>query len=321
MGRRRRAGANWRKALSDPSVIALGVNEAWTCASPENIRKALGWKSATREQNGVAVIARHGFAGPDQWLQLDTSLNTNPADTMWVVRAPVCLDAACTQSMPVYTAHWYAMGLSSATSYNRQAQQTAQYLQATSGGQPHVFVGDLNVWEGRRQSATRVPNNIALSSLRAAGYMDAWSTSTARRRDIRAWSTAPGAAMPEGYPFKRIDYAWTPASFPPIAHAAIRIVTPGDASPSDHFGVVVTVPYPGTAAPAHRLLGARRPPPVPRRRATAVSCSMRGTRLWSVGLGEWLRTPPQQAARASPTMMPARPSWPPRLPHPQATSN
>src|SRR6476646_386371 len=39
------------KARSEPSVVALGVAESWgsVCASPANIRQALGWKANTSE--------------------------------------------------------------------------------------------------------------------------------------------------------------------------------------------------------------------------------------------------------------------------------
>ena len=97
---------------ADPKVVALGLAEAWasTCGSPEHVRAVLGWKSATSENNGVAMVAKYGFAGPEEWLQLDTTLNPNPADTMWVLRIPVCLDAACSQTMNMFASHWYASG-------------------------------------------------------------------------------------------------------------------------------------------------------------------------------------------------------------------
>ena len=97
---------------NDPKVVALGLAESWAsvCGSPENVRRLLGWKSRTSERNGVAMVAKYGFAGPEDWRQLDTTLNPNPADTMWVLRIPVCLDAACSQSMNMFAAHWYSSG-------------------------------------------------------------------------------------------------------------------------------------------------------------------------------------------------------------------
>src|SRR5262245_55669256 len=45
----------------DPDIVALGVQEAWACATPEAIRAYLAWKQATPERNGTALIARHGL--------------------------------------------------------------------------------------------------------------------------------------------------------------------------------------------------------------------------------------------------------------------
>src|SRR4051812_37624506 len=47
--------AELTKALSDPTVVALGVAESWgsVCGSPAHIRQALGWKANTSEHNGV----------------------------------------------------------------------------------------------------------------------------------------------------------------------------------------------------------------------------------------------------------------------------
>ena len=76
------------KVGNDSRVISLGLAEAWPCATPAAVRAALGWKANSSERNGVAIVARYGFAGPERWTQLDTSLNINPADTMWVLRVP-----------------------------------------------------------------------------------------------------------------------------------------------------------------------------------------------------------------------------------------
>jgi len=240
---------------SDPALVALGVDESYStvCASPENIRQYLGWTSTTDEQNGVSLIAKFGFAGPAQWLQLDTSLNEYPDDTAWVVVAPVCLDAACSQSMPVYVAHWYGTGPNSVTSYERQAQQTATFLAATANDQPHVFVGDLNVWEGTEgvPVCDQYPTNTALPYLRSAGYYDAWVTVQGAAEGYTGMIDRAGCGDPEGYAWKRIDYAWTTASFHPIDIQRFAQMPVGDASPSDHYGIVVTLPNPfaTTASP------------------------------------------------------------------------
>jgi hypothetical protein len=235
-----------QQALSDPSVVALGLAEAWSsvCASPEHVRAALGWKAASSEENGVALVARYGFAGPEQWQQLDTSLNTAPADTAWVLRVPVCLDAACTQSMPIYSGHWYGTGTNWQVSYDRQAQQTVAFLNATSGGGPHVFVGDLNTFEGSAPVCGQSPNNTSLGYLRSAGYLDAWLMVHGGAEGYTGMADRAGCGVPEGYTWKRIDYAWTPPAYQPVDIQRWAMNPPGDASPSDHYAIIVTLPYP-----------------------------------------------------------------------------
>lgn len=75
------------KVGNDPSIVALGLAEAWPCAAPAAVKTALGWVGNSTERNGVALVARYGFAGPEQWTQLDTSLNTSSS------APPVCSGA------------------------------------------------------------------------------------------------------------------------------------------------------------------------------------------------------------------------------------
>ncbi|NUR52988.1 MAG: hypothetical protein HOQ29_00940, partial [Acidobacteria bacterium] len=241
--------------LSDPSVIALGLEEAWSCGSPENVRQALGWKARTSEHNGVGLVARYGLAGPEFWQQLDTTKNSNPADTMWALRVPVCLDAACTQSMPVYVAHWYGSGTYGQISYDTQAQQTVAFIQSTTAaGEPHVFGGDLNVWEGSGVVCNQTPNNSSLTYLRNAGYMDGWKTVNGAAEGYTGMTNRTGCGYPEGYAWKRIDYVWSQPTFLPTAMERFGVSPAGDATASDHYGIIATFPYPGAVAP---------PPPPP----------------------------------------------------------
>ena len=58
---------------------------------------------------------------------------------MWVLRIPVCLDAACSQSMNMFASHWYASELQNqVASYDRQATQTVAFLQRAGGAAPHI---------------------------------------------------------------------------------------------------------------------------------------------------------------------------------------
>jgi hypothetical protein len=240
---------------NDPTVIALGLGEAWAsvCGSPENVRKALGWKARSSERNGVAMVARHGFAGPEEWLQLDTSLNTNAADTMWVLRREVCMDAACSQSMPVFVAHWYGTGTHSRTTYDRQARQTADFLTLRGGQSPHVLVGDLNVWEGATNVCSQSPNNTALAPLRGAGYVDAWPLLHGSAEGFTGMVNRNGCGNPMGYAWKRIDYAWSPSFYQPLSMTRFGMVTPGIEAPSDHYGIIAEYGVPGAEAPTDTI--------------------------------------------------------------------
>lgn len=249
-------------ALSDPSVVALALQEAWLCGNPANVQQALGWKARSTERNGVGMVARYGFAGPEKWLQLDTSLNINPLDTMWVLQVPVCLDAPCSASILVYAAHWFAESDRNApadvynavirASYDRQAVQTVDFLQRTSGGGAHILIGDLNTWEWTQRVCGSDPVNAGLNRLRDAGYVDAWPLLHGSAEGFTGMTNRAGCGIPEGYAWKRPDYVWSPSHFLPLSIARFGMAPPGDASPSDHYGLLATFPWPtpgGTPPP------------------------------------------------------------------------
>ena len=228
----------------DPAVVALGLAEAWksVCASPEHVREALGWKAASSIQNGIAIVARHGLKD-ERWQQLDTSRNKNPSDTAWVLRAVVCADAPCRGTLITYVAHWYATGASQNSIYEAQAKQTLDFMRATSGGQPHVLIGDLNVWTASGQVCRQTPNgDAALAVLTAASYVDAWPRVHGNAEGYTGMLNRPRCGEPEGYAWKRIDYAWSPSSYPPSDITRFGVVPPGDAAPSDHYGIVASYP-------------------------------------------------------------------------------
>jgi hypothetical protein len=291
-----------RAALADSSTVALGLAEAWFCGSPSNVRQALGWKANTTERNGTALVARYGFAGAEEWIQLDTSLNLNPKDTMWVLRIPVCLDSSCSASINVFTTHWYAEAAATIPmstvreSYDRQAAQTVAFLQRSSGV-PHALIGDLNTWEGTLRVCNEDPTNAGLNRLRDAGYVDAWPLVHGGAEGFTGMVNRPGCGVPEGYVWKRPDYVWSPANFTPLSIARFGTVPPGDAAPSDHYGLLAEFPWPGSSvappppapiapAPAEVVLHARS--------ASVVSGSWRvvddataagGARLWNPDAG------------------------------------
>jgi hypothetical protein len=221
----------------DPPAVALGLAEAWFCASPENVRKALGWKSHTGERNGTGLVARYGFRGQPEWLQLDTSQNRSPRDTMWIVRAPVCLDAACARTLDVYAAHWYGTGPAAQETMDRQAAESVRFMSGSRG--PHVLVGDLNVFEGDAPVCRQQPNNTSLAVLRRAGYIDAWPAVHGSAEGSTGMLNRAGCGTPEGAPWKRVDYAWS-RELTLTAMDRFGLPAPGEAAPSDHAGIVVT---------------------------------------------------------------------------------
>jgi len=234
---------------SDPKIVALGLAESWTtvCGSPENVRQALGWKSRTSERNGVALVAKYGFAGTEEWVQLDTTLNPNPADTMWVLRIKVCLDAGCSQSMNMFASHWYSSGTNKQASYDRQAAQTVDFLKRAGGSTPHFLIGDLNAWDGTTASCGENPTNAGLQRLRDAGYLDAWPLLKGSAEGYTGMTNRSGCGNPVGYVWKRPDYTWSPSDYKPVSITRWGMVTPGDESPSDHYGLITEFPFPGQA--------------------------------------------------------------------------
>ncbi|MGH7214213.1 MAG: Ig-like domain-containing protein [Tepidisphaeraceae bacterium] len=256
----------------DASIVAVGLAEAWICGSSENVRKLLGWAARSTTRNGLSVVARYGFAGPEVWQQLDTSLNPNPADTMWVLRVPVCVDAACSTSLLTYAAHWYGTGTYKRAMYDKQAQQTVDFMRQTAGTEPHVLIGDLNAWEGTTRQCGQNPINAGIPKLRAAGYVDAWPATHGTAEGFTGMTNRASCGNPVGYTWKRIDYAWSSPGLEPLDMTRFAMPeVPGDAAPSDHYGIIATYLRPG--AEAHRDTT----PPEVRLTAPAVGAVVSGT--------------------------------------------
>src|SRR5258708_2839776 len=47
------------RVAGDPSVVALGLAEAWACANPAAVKAALQWPAVSGERNGVALLSRY----------------------------------------------------------------------------------------------------------------------------------------------------------------------------------------------------------------------------------------------------------------------
>jgi len=209
------------------------------------VRQVLGWKSHTSERNGVAMVAKYGFAGAEEWVQLDTTMNPNPADTMWVLRIPVCLDSACSQSINMFASHWYSSGTNKTASYDLQATQAVAFLVRAGGSSPHILIGDLNVWDGTTMVCDENPANIGLQRLRDAGYVDAWPLLHGTAEGFTGMLNRAGCGSPVGYAWKRPDYTWSPSNYRPVSITRFGVVPAGEDAPSDHYGLITEFPFPG----------------------------------------------------------------------------
>jgi exonuclease III len=222
---------------NDTSIIALGLNEAWGCGSPTNVKNELGWAAASSERNGTGLVARHGFkpGTTEAWQQLDTQNCSNPKDTQWVLHREMCATQDCSKTIDVFVTHWYCEGTAEATTIATQAQQTIDFMALRAGSRPRVLIGDLNVFE-QTNSCQTTAAPWGLDLLRNAGYTDAWPTVNPGNPGYTGMvnrSTCPGGT------YKRIDYSWSQGIFTPLAAQLFGVVTPyGAEAPSDHYGVI-----------------------------------------------------------------------------------
>jgi exonuclease III len=225
----------------DEAVIALGLAEAWHCGSPEAVRSTLGWKAHTAERNGTGLVVRYGMSGPPQWIQLDTTQNKNPKDTMWLVSAAVCVDERCTKTVDVYATHCSGTGPVGGETFDSQAAATVRTMARSKG--PHVLIGDLNVFEGSSDVCHQHPNNHTLDVLRKAGYVDAWAHLHGDQPGFTGMVNRAGCGVPQGATWKRIDYAWS-KNVEAVGIQQFGVVPAGEAGPSDHYGIVAEYPRP-----------------------------------------------------------------------------
>ncbi|HEX7125146.1 MAG TPA: endonuclease/exonuclease/phosphatase family protein [Thermodesulfobacteriota bacterium] len=207
----------------DPSVVAVTLNEAWTCATPRRVRTLLGFAAvapdtATGEVGGVGIVARHGLAGPPEVVALPRC--SDDAEPRHVVRAPVFADAARRRVVQVFATHW--------TGCTAEAEATVRLMEPYAST-PRILAGDLNV-----KDASAAP----VARLAAARYADAWVVRHgAAGGPTATWNSRYGS--PRGSLYKRIDYAFSSA-------LAVRSVSrvnasgePGEAKVADHAGLVV----------------------------------------------------------------------------------
>jgi hypothetical protein len=225
---------------ADESIVALAIQEAWNCAVPSKVNEVLGFRAATRDQdgNGTALVARYGFAQAPTRERIDAKLNS------WVVGGDVCLDTACSASIPMYSTHFEG---SSNSDLPPQAESLLALLRTKSV--PHVLMGDLNAYRIDRWSplvpcATpdKPERTRPIELIEAAGYVDAWK----KTQDGEGWTgmaSRPGCGQPRGSLFKRIDYVFV-KGLDVVETGLFARMAPGADAPSDHAGVMAEIAWP-----------------------------------------------------------------------------
>jgi hypothetical protein len=227
--------AELERIRADQGIVAMAIQEAWYCGAPGNVNGVLGFRTASQERNGVALIARHGFSGPVVYHEIDKK------DGRWLIGGDVCLNAGCTQTMPMFSTHF---GAAIEDNVPAQAQSVIDFLAARPT--PHLFMGDLNIfridtWNPRVPcTSDDHPARLdALARIENAGYVDSWKA-TQQSEGFTGMATRNGCGTPNGNLFKRIDYVFG-KGLRPLSVDRFGRAAPGEDSPSDHVGLVATL--------------------------------------------------------------------------------
>ena len=222
---------------ADPAIVALAVQEAWNCGDPKQLNAVLGFKTATRTRNGVAIIARYGLSGKPVFQSVGAGYDS------WLVGAAVCLDAGCEATLPVFSTHWGGAD----DEWPKQAQNVITFLETQP--RPHVFTGDLNIFKIDRWNPRVACTNDdkpgrsrAIELIEAAGYVDAWKA-TQQGAGWTGMASRPGCGSPKGNLYKRIDYIYA-KQIRVVGTTLFARAAPGADAPSDHAGIIAELALP-----------------------------------------------------------------------------
>jgi hypothetical protein len=221
---------------TDPKIIALAVQEAWNCGSPKQLNSVLGFKTPTRQRNGVGLIARHGLNGSPIFQRVGAGYDS------WLVGGSVCVDQECSATLPLFSTHWGG----SDAEWPLQAQNVLTFLNGQP--EPHLFMGDLNVFRIDRWNP-RVPctntdkpgRSRAIALIEQAGYVDAWKA-TQSGEGWTGMASREDCGSPEGNLYKRIDYIYVKGLRVISSHRFAK-AAPGADAPSDHAGIIAELAF------------------------------------------------------------------------------
>lgn len=225
---------------NDPAVIALGMQEAWACATPEAVRDHLGWRQATPERNGTTLIARHGLLGKHVVEQIAFKGVDGASEDQWLLGGDVCVDADCRSTLRVYSAHFTAPD---DVGFTAQARNTVAYVKSQPSAERNIILGDLNFYMANHTfvpcgttRATSPPADV----FAAAGYVDAWLLLKPGIDGATGMWNRKGCGTPDGGLFKRIDYIYSRGLTPTDVRLFALITPMVQDAPSDHAGIVAT---------------------------------------------------------------------------------
>ncbi|MGE5814185.1 MAG: Ig-like domain-containing protein, partial [Acidobacteriota bacterium] len=92
-----------------------------------------------------------------------------------------------------------------------------------------------------------------LDQLRSADYVDAWVAVHGTAEGFTGMTNRVNCGVPEGYVWKRIDYAWSSPDLMPLSMTRFATVTPGDEAPSDHYGIIAGFALADSNAPSAQV--------------------------------------------------------------------
>src|SRR5262245_4682453 len=237
-------GPFWRAlnaVKEDDEVIALGVQEAWACGTPEKMRAYLGWRHATPERNGTGLITRYGMRGTHVVEQVAFKGVEGASEDQWVFGGDVCTDADCRSTVRVYSAHFTAPD---DVGFTAQARNTVAYVKSQPSADRNIVLGDLNYFMANRtfvKCGTTRESSPPADVFANAGYVDVWKKLKPDTDGATGMYNRRGCGSPEGGLFKRIDYIYT-RGFTPTDVGLFATITPmAEDAPSDHAGIVATL--------------------------------------------------------------------------------
>jgi endonuclease/exonuclease/phosphatase family metal-dependent hydrolase len=221
----------------DPAIVALALQEAWHCGSPTNVNAVLKFKSPATEQEGVALLARYGFAAPPRFTEIDAR------NHRWIESGRVCLEPSCATTLAMFATH---LGGSDAD-FRAQVERVIAVVDADRA--PRLFMGDLNLFKIDRWNP-RVPCTAAdsagrvsaIGAIEAAGFTDTWKALNSGE-GWTGMASRKGCGSPNGGLYKRIDYIYT-KDLEATAITRFAQPPPGADAPSDHAGLIAEFEWP-----------------------------------------------------------------------------